>query len=114
MTTITVTASPSDCTAPKSYPTTPSFKRSVSVNNTYIRVLFNDAVYPIANCQDGPGNSCSLSQYADFIHQKNVAAGEFKDYCNVTTANAPTNINGAGFFTDLTLDYLTFLKPFFE
>ncbi|KIM98232.1 hypothetical protein OIDMADRAFT_128149 [Oidiodendron maius Zn] len=83
-------------------------------NQTYIRILFNDVVYPVANCQNGPGHSCLLSEYAAYIHSKNSAAGEFKDYCNVTAANAATKINGAGFFTDLTLDYLTFVKPFFE
>jgi hypothetical protein len=114
--TVTVTATASECSANSNsiYPTTPHFKRSqTGTNQTYIRILFNDAVYPVASCQDGPGNSCLLSKYAAFIHEKNIAAGEFKDYCNVTTANAPTNINGAGFFTDLTLNYLTFLKPFF-
>jgi acid phosphatase len=112
--TVTVTATASECSANSIYPTTPYFKRSqTDTNQTYIRILFNDAVYPITSCQNGPGNSCLLSKYAAFIHEKNTAAGEFKDYCNVTTANAQTNINGAGFFTDLTLDYLTFLKPFF-
>lgn len=81
-------------------------------DNKYIRILLNDAVYPLPNCRNGPGSSCLLSEYASYIHKKNAAAGELKDYCNVTTAGAPTNIDGAGFFTDLTLDYLTFLKPY--
>ncbi|KAL1970449.1 hypothetical protein VTN77DRAFT_4093 [Rasamsonia byssochlamydoides] len=81
-------------------------------NQKYIRILLNDAVYQIPNCDDGPGKSCLLSQYASFIYERNVAAGEFKTCCNVTTPNAPTNINGAGFFTDLTLEYLTFVSPF--
>lgn len=111
-----VASTTSECqTAATSYSAKPNFKRShTNSNQTYIRILFNDVVYPVANCQNGPGHSCLLSEYAAYIHAKNSAAGEFKDYCNVTAANAATKINGAGFFTDLTLDYLTFVKPFFE
>lgn len=79
---------------------------------TYLRILLNDAVYPLPFCKNGPGASCLLSEYAGYIHQKNLEAGEFKDYCNVTTPNAPADIDGAGFLTDLSLDYLTFLKPY--
>ena len=111
-----MTVPASECSATsKVYPQNPYFKHCLKdANQTYIRILLNDVVYPLRNCQNGPGHSCLLSQYAGFIHEKNIAAGEFKDYCNFTTANAPTNINGARFFTDMTLDYLTFLKPFLE
>ena len=114
--TMTIPTAVSDCPAVlTTYPTKHHSERSLTPSKkTYIRILFNDVVYPVANCQNGPGYSCLLSQYAAFIHEKNTAAGEFKDYCNVTNTNAATKINGAGFFTDLTLDYLTFLKPYFE
>lgn len=85
---VTVTTAASACSdAPSAHPTTPYFKRSITeTNQTCIRILFNDAVYPVAHCQDGHGNSCLLGEYATFIHERNIAAGEFKDYCNVTTA----------------------------
>jgi hypothetical protein len=88
------------------------FKRGTASNSTYIRIVLNDVVYPVADCQDGPGNSCLLSDYAAFIHAQNVAAGDFIDYCNVTAAGHETTVaNGGSFYTDLTLDYLTLLKP---
>ena len=82
-----------------------------SSNETYIRVLLNDAVYPIASCQNGPGKSCLLSEYAALIEKKNQDAGNFIDYCNVTEAGHPTTVAGASFFSDLSLDFLTFVKP---
>ncbi|KAJ5281211.1 phosphoglycerate mutase-like protein [Penicillium angulare] len=85
-------------------------KRQFS-NETYIRVLFNDAVYPIASCQNGPGKSCLLSEYAALIEKKNQDAGNFIDYCNVTEASHPSTVAGASFFSDLSLNFLTFVKP---
>ncbi|KAJ5951590.1 uncharacterized protein N7479_010003 [Penicillium vulpinum] len=89
-----------DCTDRKGKKTTP-----------YIRTLLNDAVYPISKCQDGPGNSCALSKYSALIDKKIKKAGEFSDYCNVTDPARPKTAAGASFFHDLTLDFLTFVKP---
>ncbi|KAJ5679499.1 phosphoglycerate mutase-like protein [Penicillium macrosclerotiorum] len=82
-----------------------------TANETYIRVLFNDAVYPIANCHSGPGKSCLLSDYLALIQKKSKAAGNWIDYCNVTETGHPTTVAGASFFSDLSLDFLTFVKP---
>ncbi|KAJ5355567.1 hypothetical protein N7517_010176 [Penicillium concentricum] len=80
-------------------------------NSPYIRILFNDAVYPIASCQNGPGKSCSLSHYRSLIDKKIEQAGDFLDYCNVTEAGRPEAAAGASFLQDLSLDFLTFVKP---
>ncbi|KAI2794769.1 hypothetical protein POX_a01370 [Penicillium oxalicum] len=82
-----------------------------SGNETYVRVLFNDAVYPVANCQNGPGKSCLLSDYLALIKKKSQAAGNWNDYCNVTRPGHPEKVAGASFFSDLSLDFLTFVKP---
>jgi hypothetical protein len=39
-------------------------------DETYTRVLFNDAVCPIATCQNGPGKSCLLSEYILVLKKK--------------------------------------------
>ncbi|PYI03188.1 phosphoglycerate mutase-like protein [Aspergillus sclerotiicarbonarius CBS 121057] len=85
--------------------------RRKTSNQTYIRVLFNDAVYPIASCQNGPGRSCLLSSYISLLEKKSKAAGSFDEYCNVTVSGHPETVAGASFFTDLSLDFLTFVKP---
>lgn len=82
-----------------------------SSTEPYVRVLFNDAVYPIASCHDGPGKSCLLSKYVSLLKKKSQKAGSFIDYCNVTESNHPKTVGGASFFTDLSLDFLTFVKP---
>nr|KAK5446054.1 hypothetical protein LTR18_003973 [Exophiala xenobiotica] len=46
----------------------------------YIRVIANTAPRPIPFCQDGPGASCPMSEWVDFIAQ---GAEEFKDYKKV-------------------------------
>jgi hypothetical protein len=89
--------------------TTGSGRRTSS--DKYIRVLFNDAVYPIAECQDGPGKSCLLSEYISLLKKKSKAAGDWVEYCNVTATDHPSTVAGASFFTDLSLDFLTFVKP---
>ncbi|PYH90717.1 phosphoglycerate mutase-like protein [Aspergillus ellipticus CBS 707.79] len=80
-------------------------------DETYLRILLNDAVYPLPMCKSGPGSSCLLSDYVTYIKKKNAKAGNFIDYCGVTEAGAPETVGGAGFFTDLTLDFLTMVKP---
>ncbi|CAG8374152.1 unnamed protein product [Penicillium salamii] len=77
----------------------------------YIRVLFNDAVYPISSCQNGPRKSCALADYISLIDKKIQKAGNFFDYCNVTDSDHPEAAAGASFFQDLSLDFLTFVKP---
>jgi hypothetical protein len=71
--------------------------RGTSSNETYLRILFNDAVYPIAGCHSGPGKSCSLSAYASIIQKKMNEAGKFQDYCNVTESSDPEDVLGARF-----------------
>jgi acid phosphatase len=80
-------------------------------NSTYIRIMLNDAVYPLPNCQDGPGRSCLLANYADYVAVKYANAGNWADNCNVTDSAAPRVVMGASFFTDLTLPFLANVTP---
>ncbi|ODQ70504.1 hypothetical protein LIPSTDRAFT_39586, partial [Lipomyces starkeyi NRRL Y-11557] len=38
----------------------------------YVRILLNDAVLPLVNCQNGPGFSCPLSRYSEVIKNKTI------------------------------------------
>lgn len=86
-------------------------KPTTTSTDDYIRLMLNDAVYTLPQCNDGPGGSCLLSDYADFISKRNAAAGNFIDYCHVTQAGHPKTVGGASFFSDLTLDFLEFVAP---
>lgn len=83
-----------------------------SANATYVRIRLNDAVYPLPSCQDGPGGSCLLSDYAKYVSDKYAAEGSWVENCNVTVAGAPTTVQGASFYTDLTSPWLQKLPPY--
>lgn len=88
------------------------FTNSTTTNATYIRIKLNDAVYTLPSCQDGPGKSCLLSDYAEYISTKYAAEGSWTENCNVTTPGAPTTVQGASFYTDLTSPFLQELPPY--
>jgi acid phosphatase len=45
-------------------------KTSVADAGTYVRLIVNEAVVPLDDCQDGPGYSCSLTNYTDRLNRK--------------------------------------------
>lgn len=63
-------------------PSKPKFATS-STNHTYIRVMLNDVVYPVPSCQNGPGYSCPLDDYAEYVSNKYEASGNWATNCNV-------------------------------
>lgn len=92
----------SACDSPKP----PSNSTIGPERDTYVRILLNDAVYPVPECQDGPGRSCRLEEYAAITAKKLAAAGDLRTKCNVTAAvqgvaGNGTSGKGASFFTDL-------------
>jgi hypothetical protein len=95
---------PRDCDAPQ--------KRDASPppTATYIRVIMNDVVYPVANCNGGPGASCPLSQYQKLVQSKIAKAGSFTKFCNTTNAAFESEPK-ANFFMDNTLPFEVVVKP---
>lgn len=90
-------------TAAPSYPT---IVPRQAQNATYIRILLNDAVYPVPSCKSGPGSSCLLADYVKYVADKYEAEGDWIENCNVTMEGAPTKVKGASFFTDLRSPWL--------
>ncbi|CAG8959646.1 hypothetical protein HYFRA_00001549 [Hymenoscyphus fraxineus] len=86
-------------------PPRPSPSNSTSGKETYIRILLNDAVYPVPTCQDGPGRSCALEEYTEIVARKLGDAGDLRGRCNVSEAvrmtGNGTSGRGASFFTEL-------------
>ncbi|KAF2243137.1 phosphoglycerate mutase-like protein [Trematosphaeria pertusa] len=79
--------------------------------SAYVRIRLNDVVYPVANCQSGPGKLCPLSQYQSLVKKKLKQAGDFYQICNVTNPAIPTGQNSTTFLTDVTLPFATVVKP---
>ena len=78
---------------------------------TYIRIRLNDAVYPVPSCSSGPGSSCPLDDYASRVREKYADQGDWLENCNVTLEGAPTRVQGASFFTDLSSPFLQRIDP---
>ncbi|KAL3425642.1 histidine acid phosphatase [Phlyctema vagabunda] len=81
-------------------------------DNTFVRILLNDAVYPLPSCKSGPGSSCLLSAYATYVADKLEGKGSFYNNCNVTNpAISSSGVKGASFFTDLGSSWLSSVAP---
>ena len=79
----------------------------------YLRLLLNDAVYPVVGCSCGPGRSCPLQVYDDKVLQgKWDAAGKFEDYCELPEGSATTSeTGGVTFFYDWTIEAIGNVRP---
>ncbi|TPX17645.1 uncharacterized protein E0L32_012056 [Thyridium curvatum] len=89
----------------------PRSSRKGGKKSSYIRIKLNDAVYPVPSCKSGPGSSCPLDDYVHYVQKKYAASGDWVKNCNVTLAGAPTTVQGASFFTDLSSPWLQRIKP---
>lgn len=49
----------------------------------YVRVNINDGVTALPDCQDGPGRSCSLSDFATRTKRRGEEAGDFVELCGL-------------------------------
>lgn len=98
-------------TSPCAPGSTPPPAEGPSKNATYVRIRLNDQVYPVPSCQDGPGSSCPLEEYAAYIKAKYEAEGDWIANCNVTDPDAPSVARGASFFTDLAQPHLGTVIP---
>lgn len=94
----------SECNAPHKRADAPA------PSATYIRIILNDVVYPVAKCNGGPGASCPLSQYEKLVKSKLVKAGSFTKFCNTTNA-AFASEPKSDFLMDNTLSFASVVKP---
>jgi acid phosphatase len=92
---------------------TVTFERLNCSGELYLRLLLNDAVYPVPACRSGPGSSCPLDQYNDeVLAGKWEKAGTFESFCDLEEGSATTSPDGGiTFFTDLTLPAIRSVQP---
>ncbi|KAB5592683.1 hypothetical protein CTheo_3883 [Ceratobasidium theobromae] len=79
-------------------------------SGVYIRIRVNDAVYPLLECQNGPGKMCPLTEFGQIVKAKVDKAGDFMTRCglspNQTISNGETTI-----FWDTNLPWITTVRP---
>lgn len=59
-------------------------------SDSYVRILLNDAVIPIPSCQDGPGFSCKLADYNNYISLR-ISGVDYKAQCG--SGSAPNQVS---------------------
>ncbi|GMM51568.1 hypothetical protein DASB73_025310 [Starmerella bacillaris] len=68
-----------------------STNHTTGIENIYVRVVLNEAVVPLKGCADGPGYSCSLSDFNDYVNARLANIPAYNDICNIT--GAPTYLD---------------------
>ncbi|KAL6454678.1 PHO5 Repressible acid phosphatase [Candida maltosa Xu316] len=59
-------------------------------NDSYVRYIINDAVVPISKCATGPGFSCKLDDFEDYINER-IGDINYVEQCNANTSY-PTEV----------------------
>ena len=91
---------------------TVTFERLNCESGVFVRLKLNNAVYPVASCQDGPGRSCGLQDYQDLIAKKSAAFGDFETACGVANISVmPVGEERTTFLTDLGLPFEVMVRP---
>mgnify|MGYP004707402399 FL=1 len=59
---------------------------TVGTENIYVRIVLNEAVVPLNGCSDGPGYSCGLNDFNDYVNSRMDNITSFVEICNITSA----------------------------
>ena len=78
-----------------------------------MRILLNDAVYPVAGCSCSPSRSCPRDKYNDkVLTSKWEKAGTFENYCDLSEgATTTSETGGVSFFTNLSMGAIRDVEP---
>lgn len=52
-------------------------------SGAFVRVLVNGAPIPLPGCQDGPGASCAMAGFAEFVESRAGVFGDFVGACGI-------------------------------
>jgi acid phosphatase len=56
---------------------------STTDKSKFVRVIINDGVTALPDCDSGPGRSCSLEEFVERTRRKGVEVGSFRDRCGL-------------------------------
>ncbi|KAL4813439.1 histidine phosphatase superfamily [Aspergillus spinulosporus] len=82
-------------------------------NSVNVRILLNDAVYPVPSCRSGPGKSCPVEEYAKYVEKQKRKYGSYASVCGLSADELTTigEDESVTFFKNLTLPFLSVVKP---
>jgi acid phosphatase len=49
----------------------------------YVRFNVNDGIVPLDGCGDGPGASCELQRFGEYVKSRGESAGDFRSVCGL-------------------------------
>ncbi|MBQ5154048.1 histidine-type phosphatase [Macrococcus caseolyticus] len=52
-------------------------------SNVFVRVVLNEAVVPLKNCSSGPGYSCPLNEFNDWVDNRLSQIPVYNEFCNL-------------------------------
>ncbi|TBU31476.1 phosphoglycerate mutase-like protein [Dichomitus squalens] len=58
----------------------------------YVRLKINNAVVPLPGCAGGPGSSCSLASFQNYVASRAAVAGDFVQRCGLQDVQNATGI----------------------
>jgi acid phosphatase len=61
----------------------PRISTPTSSPEQFIRINVNDGIMPLGNCTSGPGHSCPLSEFTEFVRRRGVELGNFEESCGI-------------------------------
>lgn len=53
------------------------------VNRTFLRININDQIVQLPYCHSGPGGSCPLDAFMDYVRRRRDEVGGFADVCGL-------------------------------
>ncbi|KZV70020.1 phosphoglycerate mutase-like protein, partial [Peniophora sp. CONT] len=68
----------------------------------YVRIRVNRAPQPIPGCDDGPGASCRLAPFLQYVEKRGNISGDFIETCGLQSVGNATSV--ASFFTNIPED----------
>jgi acid phosphatase len=54
-----------------------------SPDEIFLRAIVNDKPMPLPYCKSGPGFSCPLEEFVDYVQRRRLEVGEFGDVCEL-------------------------------
>jgi hypothetical protein len=70
---------------------------SVNYNGSFVRILVNSLSKPVAGCSQGPGGSCPLQNFIDYVDKRYQLYKNFSKICQIENKN---KIDHLTFFND--------------
>jgi acid phosphatase len=49
----------------------------------FVRININDRIIPLPFCNSGPGDSCPVDQFVEYVRQRKEEVGDFATKCGL-------------------------------